>query len=345
MTKTNLKIRFGSPRDLGIDLGTANTLVYTRGRGIVLREPSVVAVNLNTNSILAVGSEAYAMIGRTPAYITAIRPMKQGAIADFETTRRMLAHFIRKVVGRSPLKKIRVVISVPFNTTQVEKRAVFEAAKQAGAREVFLVEEPLAAAIGAGLVVEEPEGHMIVNIGGGTTEVATIALGGVVKGLSIRSAGDRFDEDIQSYLRKEYRLDIGEKSAEALKIQQGSAWPMQTEENIFVKGIDLRSGLPTSVEVGAEEIQAAISNTLENIIRGIKNVYEQTPPQLASDIIERGIVLTGGGALLNDMDRLIANEMRLPVQVAEKPLECVVRGTGKIIQEVNSLTRLALYHA
>lgn len=337
--------RLGPVKDLGIDLGTANTVVFAKGKGVVLKEPSVVAVNLNTNSILAVGSEARDMLGRTPVNIAAIRPLREGAIADFETTRRMLKYFIEKTLGKNILLRPRIIISVPFGTTQVEKRAVLEAAVQGGAKEVFLVEEPLAAAIGAGLPVEEPVGNMIVNIGGGTTEIAVIALGGIVKGISVRSGGDALNRAIIEYLRKNYRVEIGERSAENIKMQIGYATSPQADVKMEVKGINLRTSLPIALELTSDEVTKAMQDPLSNMIAGIKKIYEKTPPQLASDIIDTGITLTGGGALLKNMDKLITQEMNLPVTVAEDPMDCVAKGTGKIISEMKTLTRLALYHA
>lgn len=336
--------RLGPVRDLGIDLGTANTVVFVKGKGVVLKEPSVVAVDLNSNNILAVGTEAKDMLGRTPANIAAIRPLREGAIADFETTRRMLKYFIEKVLGKNMVFKPRVIISVPFGTTQVEKRAVLEAAVQGGAKEVFLVEEPLAAAIGAGLPVQEPVGNMIVNIGGGTTEIAVIALGGIVKGVSVRSGGDALNLSIIDYLRKNYRVEIGERTAENIKIQIGHATLPKSEITMEIKGINLRNSLPTAVELSGQEIIAAMQDPLTNMLSGIKRIYENTPPQLASDIIDTGITLTGGGALLKNLDKLISQEMNLPVTIAEDPMDCVALGTGKIISQMKTLTRLALYH-
>jgi rod shape-determining protein MreB len=342
--KYKKKWRLGPVKDLGIDLGTANTVVYVKGKGVVLKEPSVVAVNLNSNTILAVGSEARDMLGRTPANIAAIRPLREGAIADFETTRRMLKYFIEKTLGINKVFKPRVIISVPFGTTQVEKRAVIEAAVQGGAKDVFLIEEPLAAAIGAGLHVQEPIGNMIVNIGGGTTEIAVIALGGIVKGVSVRSGGDALNYAIMDYLRKNYRIEIGERTAENIKFQIGHASSPMSENSLEIKGINLRNSLPTALELSSSEITKAMEEPLANMLSGIKRIYENTPPQLASDIIETGITLTGGGALLKNIDELISQEMNLPVIIAEDPMDCVALGTGKIISQMKTLTRLALYH-
>ncbi len=330
-------------RDIGIDLGTANTLVYLKGKGVVLAEPTVIAVDTHTDAIVAVGREAWEMLGRTPSRIAAIRPMQEGAIADFDTTRRLLAYFIGKVAGR--FSRPRVILSVPYGTTQVEKRAVMEAARQGGAKEAFLVEEPLAAAIGAGLPVEEPIGHMVVNIGGGTTEVAVIALGGVVRGMSLRSAGDALNRSIQAFLRKKYRLEVGERTAEVIKLEIGYACDPVPGSTTTVKGIKLTTGLPEGIEVSAAEITEAMQEPLGAMLSAVKNVFEQTPPQLASDIIDRGITMTGGGALLHNLDRLLAKELYLPVVVADDPITCVARGTGKILYQIGTLNRLALYHA
>mgnify|MGYP000141199886 CR=1 FL=1 len=337
--------RSGPVKDLGIDLGTANTVVFVKGKGVVLKEPSVVAIDLNTNAILAVGTEAQAMLGRTPVNIAAIRPLREGAIADFETTKRMLKYFIEKALGKNLILRPRVIISVPFGTTQVEKRAVLEAAVQGGAKEVYLVEEPLAAAIGAGLPVEEPVGNMIVNIGGGTTEIAVIALGGIVKGVSVRSGGDALNRAIIEYLRKNYRMEIGERTAENIKIQIGYATMPNPDIKMEVRGINLRTSLPMALDLSSEEVTNAMQEPLSNMLNGIKKIYEKTPPQLASDIIDTGITLTGGGALLKNMDKLISKEMNLPVTIAENPMDCVANGTGKIIGSMKTLTRLALYHA
>ncbi|KKM11014.1 rod shape-determining protein MreB [Clostridiales bacterium PH28_bin88] len=332
-------------RDLGIDLGTANTLVYSKGRGIVLREPSVVAIDSESDTIVAVGKEAWEMIGRTPSRITAIRPLQEGVIADFETTRRMLSYLIKKASSQLPFGRPRVIISVPYGTTQVEKRAVMEAGRQGGAREVFLVEEPLAAAMGAGLAVEEAIGHMVVNIGGGTTEVAVIALGGVVRGTSLRSAGDALNRAIQAYLRKKYRLEVGERTAEIVKIEVGYACDPDPVGQTEVKGIYLPTGLPKAITATAQEIKEAMEEPLNNMVLAVKRIFEQTPPQLASDIIDYGITLTGGGALLHNLDRLLGRETRLPVKVAHDPLECVARGTGHILNYMGTASRVALYRA
>ncbi|MDS1029429.1 rod shape-determining protein [Bacillota bacterium LX-D] len=336
---------FGLTRDLGIDLGTANTLVYVKGKGIVIREPSVVAIDTNTNSVLAVGSAAKEMLGRTPSNIIATRPLREGAIADFEATRKMINYFIEKILGKNPLLKPRVIISIPFGTTQVEKRAVVEAAQQAGAKEVFLVEEPLAAAIGADLPVQDPVGSMIVNIGGGTTEIAVIALGGIVQGISVRSGGDALNHSIVEHIRRNYRMEIGERTGENIKIEMGFAVNPDPQMRTEIKGISLKNGLPMSMEITAEEVTQAMEEPITNMLSGIKRIYEKIPAQLASDIIDRGITLSGGGALLRNMDQLISQEMHLPVVITEDPMACVAIGTGKIIRHMSTLTKLALYHA
>ncbi|MHB1420806.1 MAG: rod shape-determining protein MreB [Bacillota bacterium] len=339
------RFRLIGPRGLGIDLGTANTLVYVSNKGIVLREPSVVAINLHSGSIVAVGKEAREMLGRTPASIVAIRPMRGGAIADFETTRKMLGYFLNKAAGRSYISKPRVVLSIPYGTTQVEKRAVIESARDAGAKDVFLIEEPLAAAIGAGLAVEEAVGNMIVNIGGGTTEVAVISLGGIVVGRSLRTAGDALDASIQLYAHKQYRLEIGERTAEQTKVDIGYACDPPAGLEKEIRGIDLTTGLPKGIIVTAKEISEVLSEPLEAILRGVHQVFEKTPPQLTSDILDRGIILTGGGSLLNNMDLFLSRAIDLPVHKADDPMSCVVKGAGKTAEHINTAFRVALYQA
>ncbi|HHU90147.1 MAG TPA: rod shape-determining protein [Clostridiaceae bacterium] len=329
-------------KEIGIDLGTANILVYLKGKGIILREPSVVAVNNNTGQVLAVGLEAKQMIGRTPGNITAIRPLKDGVIADFETTQGMLKYFMRKAVGNSPLTKPRVVICVPSGVTEVEKRAVVDSAMSAGAKEAYLIEEPMASAIGAGLPVAEPSGSMVVDIGGGTSEVAVISLGGVVVSRSLRIAGDEFDDAIIHYIKKEYNLMIGERSAEDIKLKIGSAYPSEREEIYRVSGRDLVTGLPKEMEISSEEIREALKEPVNSVVESIKYTLEKTPPELASDIMERGIMLTGGGALLKGFDRLISAETGIPVFIAEEPLDCVVLGTGKVLEELDTLSSVLL---
>lgn len=329
-------------RDIGIDLGTANTLVYVRGRGIVLREPSVVAIRRDTGAILAVGEEAKKMIGRTPGNIVAIRPMRDGVIADFDVTQTMLRHFITKAYRRRAIFLPQVVVCVPSGVTEVEKRAVLDATKQAGAKEAFLIEEPMAAAIGAGLPVEEPTGSMIVDIGGGTSEVAIISLGGIVSSRSIRIGGDEMDEAIISYIKKTYNLMIGERTAEEIKIRIGAAYLLEGEERMEIRGRDLVKGLPKLLTISSTEIQEAMREPVSAILETIKTTLERTPPELAADIMEKGIVLSGGGALLKGLDRLIAMETGMPVYLAEDPLDCVVLGAGKALTAIDLLRRVSI---
>ncbi|HSW11101.1 MAG TPA: rod shape-determining protein [Bacillota bacterium] len=330
-------------RDMGVDLGTANTLVYVRGHGIVLQEPSVVALQRDSGAILAVGHEARQMIGRTPGNIVAIRPMKDGVIADFQVTQTMLRHFIAKASSRRGLVRPRVVVAVPSGCTEVERRAVTDATLQAGAREAHIIEEPMAAAIGAGLPVQEPTGNMVVDMGGGTTEVAIISLGGIVATRSIRVAGDELDEAIVSYVKRRYNLLIGERTAEEVKIQAGSAYLPRTgvpDDRYEVRGRDLVTGLPRTLAVTIAEIHEALSEPVAAVIEAIRVTLERTPPELASDIMDRGIVLTGGSAQLHGLDRRIAEETGMPVHVAEEPLLCVVRGAGKVLEELDVLRRV-----
>lgn len=330
-------------KDMGIDLGTANTLVHMKGKGIVLREPSVVAIQNDTGQVLAVGEEAKQMIGRTPGNIVAIRPMKDGVIADFDVTQRMLKYFIGKALNHKGfLVKSRVVVSVPTGVTAVEERAVREAALQAGAKEAYLIEEPMAAAIGAGLPVHEPTGNMIVDIGGGTTEVAVISLGGIVTSKSVRIAGDEMDEAIIQHLKKNYNLLIGERTAEAIKINIGSAiWEGPTE-HYEVRGRDLVSGLPKTIQVSSDEIQEALSEPVAAIIEGIKVCLEKTPPELAADIMDRGIVMAGGGSLLRGLDKLVSRETNMPVYVCEEALDAVALGTGRVLENVEVLRKVLI---
>ncbi|MCQ1528474.1 rod shape-determining protein [Lutispora saccharofermentans] len=324
-------------KDIAIDLGTANTLVYLKGKGIVIREPSVVAINTENDSVKAVGEEAKQMIGRTPGHIVAIRPMKDGVIADFHITQSMLKYFIRQVSKNIAIGKPRVLVSVPSGTTEVEERAVIEAALQAGAKLAKIIEEPMAAAIGAGLPVGEPTGSMIVNIGGGTTEIAIISLGGIVTSKSIRSAGDKFDEAIVSYVKRNYNLAIGLRTAEEVKISIGSAYPMETEESMQIRGRDLVSGLPKTIQVTSTEILEALREPVGAIIEGVKSTLEKTPPELASDIMDRGIMVSGGGANLKGIDALIRKETGMPVQIADTPLDCVVMGAGKALEQYEQI--------
>lgn len=336
--------RFG--RDIGIDLGTANTLVHVGGRGIVLREPSVVAVNKESGEVLAVGEEAKRMLGRTPASIVATRPLKDGVIADYEQTERMLHHFISKVSNRFLLRRT-VVVGIPSGVTEVERRAVIEASRKAGASQAYVIEEPMAAAFGAGLPVDEPAGSMIVDIGGGTTEVAVISLGGIVHSRSIRVAGDELDESIAAYVRRAYNLFIGDRTAEVTKIEIGSAYPLEQELEMTVKGRDLVTGLPRSAVITSEEVRLAIAEPLNAIVEAVKLTLEATPPELAADAMDRGIVLAGGGALLRGLDRLISQETGMPVKIARDPLSCVAIGTGMVVESMhdNPLIRRMLEKA
>ncbi|MFH9348131.1 rod shape-determining protein [Kitasatospora sp. NPDC017646] len=329
-------------RDLAIDLGTANTLVYVRGKGIVLNEPSVVAVNTNTGGILAVGAEAKKMIGRTPGNIVAIRPLKDGVIADFEITERMLRYFILKIHRRRYLARPRVVICVPSGITGVERRAVIEASSQAGARQVHIIEEPMAAAIGAGLPVHEATGNMVVDIGGGTTEVAVISLGGIVTAQSIRVAGDELDNAIVQHIKKEYSLLLGERSAEQIKMSIGSAYGLEGEkdEHAEIRGRDLVSGLPKTVVISAAEVRTAIDEPVNSIIDAVKTTLDQCPPELAGDVMDRGIVLTGGGALLRGLDERLRRETGMPIHIAENPLDSVALGSGKCVEEFEALQQV-----
>lgn len=324
-------------KDIGIDLGTANTLVFMKGKGIVLREPSVVAVNTKTYKVLEVGDAAKKMIGRTPSAIIAVRPLKDGVIADFEITQQMLSKFIKKVSNNGFFNRPRVIICIPFGVTEVERRAVEEAVIQAGAREAYLIEEPMAAAIGAGLPIEQPVGSMVVDIGGGTSEVAVISLGGIVTSRSIRVAGDKFDEYIIQYIKKKHNLLVGDSTAEKIKIDIGSAMEFENEGSVDVRGRDLVSGLPKNIQVSAKEIREAISEPVAMIVEGIKATLEQTPPELSADIIENGIMLTGGGALLRNLDVLVSKETGIPVKVAERPYDCVAEGTGKVLENIDAL--------
>ncbi len=323
--------------DIGIDLGTANTLVYVKGKGIVLREPSVVAIDKNRRKVLAVGSEAKLMLGRTPSNIVAVRPLRNGVIADFEVTQEMIKYFIRKVHNRRSLLHPRIVIGIPSGITEVEKRAVQESAEQAGAREVYLIEEPMAAAIGSELPVSEPHGSMICDIGGGTTEVAVISLGGMVVAKSLDVAGDEMDDCIVQYFRRKHNLVIGETTAEEVKIQIGSVFPLKEEKTIDVKGRDQAKGLPKTILVTSEEIRQALMEPVQLVVDVIKQVLEETPPELSSDLVDRGMVLAGGGSLLRGFPELIRQETELPVHRAADPLSCVALGCGKYLEELDKI--------
>ena len=328
--------------DLAIDLGTANTLVYVKGKGIALREPSVVTVQKDSKHVLAVGSEAKAMVGRTPENIMAIRPMKDGVIANFEITEAMLRYFIQKVHNRKTFVRPRMVICVPSGITQVERRAVRDSAENAGAREVYLIEEPMAAAIGVGLPVEEPGGSMVVDIGGGTTEVAVISLAGIVYAQSVRVGGDEMDEAIISYIKRNYNLLIGERTAEEIKIQVGSAYEIGERKTLEIKGRDLIAAIPKTIVITDEEVRESLAEPISAIVETVRGALERTPPELAADIVDRGIVLAGGGGLLRGIDLLLKEETGLPVTVAEDPLSAVVMGTGKVLDELDLLGKLAV---
>ncbi len=331
--------------DLAIDLGTANTLVYVKGKGIVLSEPSVVAVRKDgrgTNKVLAVGKEAKMMLGRTPGNIVAIRPMKDGVIADFEITETMLRHFIRKVHNRRSLIRPRIIVCVPSGITQVEKRAVRESAESAGAREVFLIEEPMAAAIGAGLPITEPTSNMVLDIGGGTTEVAVISLAGIVYSKSVRVGGDKMDEAILQQIKRKYNLLIGERTAELIKTTIGNAFAGEQVAKMQIKGRDLVSGIPKIIEIDSDEVRESITEQIETILETVKMALEQTPPELAADIVDRGIVLTGGGALLQNLDMLLREETGLPITITEDPLSTVVLGSGKALDSLDILREIMI---
>ncbi len=319
--------------DVGIDLGTANTLVYVRNQGIVLNEPSVVAIEKSTGKVLAIGAAAKEMTGRTPGGIAAIRPLRDGVIADFEISEKLIADFIRRVIKRKYLMKPRVVISVPSGITEVEKRAVRDSAENAGAREVYLLQEPMAAAIGVGVPVEQPTGSMIIDVGGGTTEIAVIALNGIVNIVSIRVAGDELNEAIITYLKKNYNLLIGELTAEDIKIKIGSAFQLEKELSLEVRGRGLVAGVPQNLMLSSAQVREALSETVDIIVEAVRQALERTPPELASDILERGIILTGGGALLRGLDKRLREETNLPVNVADDPLTCVARGTGAVLED------------
>lgn len=326
-------------KDIGIDLGTANTLVYVKGRGIIINEPSVVAINQKTGQILAIGNEAKRMVGRTPAHIVATRPLVEGVISDFEVTEQMLRYFINKVYEKSLalLPRPRVVVGIPSGGTEVEKRAVEDAARSAGAREVYLIEEPMAAAIGSRLPVQEAVGNMVVDIGGGTTEVAVISLGGIVVCRSLRIAGDRMNEDIIQYAREEFKLLLGEKSAEDIKIALGSAYPLDEKLEFIMRGRDLITGLPREIIIDDSQIRQALARSVRTLVKAIKDTVEDTPPELITDLMERGIILAGGGALLRGLDKLVAEETKIPVKTAEDPLTAVVRGCGVVLEDIEAL--------
>ena len=322
-------------KDIGIDLGTANVLIYIKGQGIVLNEPSIVAIDSDTKKILAVGTQAREMLGRTPGKVQAIRPMKDGVIADFEVTEMMLNSFIRKVNGKSFLSRPRILICCPSNITQVEKNAIKEAAERTGARKVFLEEEPKIAAIGAGLDISKPSGNMVIDIGGGTTDIAILSLGDIVTSESIKIAGNTFDNDIIKYIKEKYKLLVGDRTAEEIKLEIGSVYPEDRNEKMDVKGRDLVTGLPHTITLCSEEVEEALRESVYTIIHAAKNVLEQTPPELAADIIDKGIVITGGGALIHGFEELLSHELKVPVFIAETPLTCVVEGTGILLENIH----------
>ncbi|MDR1522534.1 MAG: rod shape-determining protein [Endomicrobium sp.] len=325
--------------DMGIDLGTASVLVYIKGKNVVLKEPSVVAMDKETKRVLAIGIDAKKMLGKTPANIVAVRPLRNGVIADFAATEKMIRYFIKKVHNKRALLHPRVVIGVPSGITEVERRAVRESAEQAGAREVYLIDEPMAAAIGAGIPIQDPEGTMIVDIGGGTTEVAVISLGGMVVAKSLDVAGDKMDEAIVQYFRRKYNLAIGENSAESVKMQIGSVFPLDQEITMDVKGRDLLTGLPKTVTMSSEEVRIALEDPIRKIVEVVKNVLEETPAELSADIVDKGIILSGGGSLVKGLPELLSQETELPVNRADDPVTCVVRGTGAYLEELDNIKK------
>ena len=326
-------------KDIGIDLGTANTLVYMKGKGIIIREPSVVAVDTKTDKVKCVGQEAKDVIGRTPGSIVTVRPLKDGVIADFDVTTSMLTEFIHKAIGKGFFSRPRVVICIPSGVTAVERRAVRDAAEQAGAKRVSIIEEPMAAAIGAGLLVAEPQGSMVVDIGGGTSEVAVISLGGIVASKSVRVGGDEFDASIINFIKKKYNLLIGERTAENIKIEIGSACPLEDGElSMEIKGRNLLNGLPENITITSDQIRSALEDPLSQVLDAIRLTLERTPPELSADIIDQGITLTGGGALLRGLDKLIHDETGMPVKIAENPLDCVATGAGMVLDNIDTLT-------
>lgn len=326
-------------KDIGIDLGTANVLIYIKGQGIVLNEPSVVAIDSETKRVLAVGTEAREMLGRTPGRVKAIRPMKDGVIADFNVTEELLSNFIRKVNGKSLFSRPRILICCPSNITQVEKNAIKEAAERIGAKKVFLEEEPKVAAVGAGLDISKPSGNMVIDIGGGTTDIAVLSLGGIVNSASVKVAGNKFDSDIVKYIKDKYKLLIGDRTAEEIKLTIGNVYPTEHEEKMEVRGRDLVTGLPHTITLSSNEVEEALRESIYILIHQTKSVLEQTPPELSADIIDKGIVITGGGALIKGFDQLLAHELKVPVFVAESPLTCVAEGTGVLLDNIHLIER------
>lgn len=329
-------------RDIGIDLGTANVLIHVKGKGIVLNEPSVVALDTNTGKVLAVGEEARKMVGRTPGNIVAMRPLKDGVIADFEVTEAMLKHFIKKLNVKGFLSKPRILICCPTNITSVEQKAIREAAEKSGGKKIYLEEEPKVAAIGAGMDIFQPSGNMVVDIGGGTTDVAVLSMGDIVTASSIKMAGDKFDNEILQYIKKKYKLLIGERTAENIKIEIATVFPGGRNESIDIRGRDMVSGLPQTITVTSTEIEEALRESVQVIVQAAKSVLERTPPELSADIIDRGVILTGGGALLHGMDQLLAEELKVPVLIAEQPMDCVAIGTGIMLDHIDRLPRRSL---
>ncbi|OCA88398.1 rod shape-determining protein [Pradoshia sp. D12] len=329
-------------RDIGIDLGTANVLIYVKGKGIVLNEPSVVALDKNTNRVLAVGEEARRMVGRTPGHIVAIRPLKDGVIADFDVTESMLKYFINKLDVKGFLSKPRILICCPTNITSVEQKAIREAAEKSGGKKIYLEEEPKVAAIGAGMDIFQPSGNMVIDIGGGTTDIAVLSMGDIVTSASIKMAGDKFDAEILNYIKRTYKLLIGERTAEDIKVKVATVFKGSRNETIDIRGRDMVTGLPKTITVGSEEIEEALRESIHVIVHAAKSVLEQTPPELSADIIDRGVILTGGGALLHGMDMLLAEELKVPVLIAENPMDCVAIGTGMMLDNIDRITRRKL---
>lgn len=326
-------------RDIGIDLGTANVLIHMKGKGIVLDEPAVVAIDTSTNQVLAVGHEAFRMVGRTPGNIAAIRPLKDGVIADFDVTESMLKHFLNKIKVKNFLTKPRILICCPTNITSVEQKAIREAAEKSGGKNIFLEEEPKVAAIGAGMDIYQPSGNMVVDIGGGTTDVAVLSMGDIVTASSIKVAGDRFDNDILNYIKKKYKLLIGDRTAENIKTEIGTVFPGARDESMDIRGRDLVSGLPRTITVHSSEVQEALEESVSQIVQASKNVLEKTPPELSADIIDRGVILTGGGAYIHGIEQLLSSELKVPVLVAEDPMQCVANGTGILLENLDRVSR------
>jgi rod shape-determining protein MreB len=326
-------------RDIGIDLGTANVLIHVKGRGIVLNEPSVVAIDTNSKKVLAVGDEAFKMVGRTPGNIVAIRPLKDGVIADFDTTESMLKHFLDKIKVKGLLSKPRILICCPTNITSVEQKAIREAAEKSGGKNIYLEEEPKVAAVGAGMDIYQPSGNMVVDIGGGTTDIAVLSMGDIVTAASIKMAGDRFDSDILHYIKKNYKLLIGDRTSEDIKKEVGTVFPGARDETIDIRGRDMVSGLPRTITINSEEVRLSMEESVQHIVQAAKNVLEQTPPELSADIIDRGIIITGGGAYLHGIDQLLSDELKVPVLIAEQPMDCVANGTGLLLENLDRINK------